>query len=72
MGEYAPTRPVEEKSWLKSVGMIPMGGASDISPDEAATYDARTASEGGCSNVGPFEGCHVYYIKVNRAPTRTV
>ena len=56
VGETAPARPVAEKAWLKTTGMLPLG--------QDPAHDIRGAAAGGCDSPVDFDGCHVYYIKV--------
>lgn len=65
VGDDAPARPVTEKAWLKSTGLLPL--AADPSGSGTflyVNYDSRDASDGGCDSPAHFEGCHVYYLKV--------
>eukprot|EP00904_Undaria_pinnatifida_P008263 jgi/Undpi1/4567/HiC_scaffold_18.g07921.m1 len=64
VGDDAPARPVTEKAWLKSTGLLPL--AADPSGSGTflyVNYDSRDASDGGCDSPAHFEGCHVYYLK---------
>lgn len=70
MATAAPARPTTEKVGLESVGRIPLATSAGSRASDA-THDERPASEGGCTNDGPFEGCHAYYIKVRSIPTNT-
>lgn len=45
--------PVAEKAWLKPTGPLPLG-----------TTTWRTEYYDGCDFSGPFDGCHLFYIKV--------
>ena len=63
MGSDVPARPVAESKWLDPTGQLPLVAADDLNP-RAPEFDIRPASDGGCDSPAHFEGCHVYYIKV--------
>lgn len=58
VSEDVPVYSTTVDSSLVPLGRIPLGGGGP-------GFDPRPASEGGCT-AGPFEGCHIYNIKVNR------
>lgn len=62
VADDAPTRPVEEKKWLKPTGLLPL--ASNYDSDDELNYDSRSAEVGGCDSPFHFEGCQAYYVKV--------
>lgn len=68
VGDDAPTRPVEEKKWLKPTGPLPL--AYNYDSNRELNYDIRSAELGGCDSPSHFEGCQAYYVKVPMFTTR--